>query len=202
LSRARTLSEQASVDKYLIPGEVRLATVRRHSAVLIAPVTEAAGVLLVSLLISFALHEERAVQIAVWLITAIVLLGSAFILLNWAVRYYVITSLRVMVTSGLGARTVTQAPLSSMADSTLRRPYAGRLLGYGTIRSKSGDVVLDYIPYPEQIYLILCARNNKEAIRDYGAERGDVVEADDEDLFDGKIDDTYILDSGDSDSDN
>lgn len=155
--------DPAAVDRYLLPREVRAATVRRHPAWLCAPLAEALGVLLVALVISFSLREERPVKVAVWLIAAAVLLGVLYILVNWTVTYYAITSERILFISGVGSRSVKMILLDDVRDLEFTRSFAGRLLGYGSFKSESGKVIFDFLPYPEQLYLIMCRKILKDA---------------------------------------
>ncbi len=52
---ATSKSEPADVDKYLLPREVRVATVRRHPAVLLVPSAQAVVGLLVAFILSATL---------------------------------------------------------------------------------------------------------------------------------------------------
>ena len=73
-----------------------------------------------------------------------------------------VTSHRFIETSGLLSRKVAMMPLAKVTDMTFERSALGRLLGYGTfiLESAGQDQALsrvDYIPYPEQLYLEVCA---------------------------------------------
>ena len=89
---------------------------------------------------------------------------------NWAVDYFVITSVRILLTSGLFTRSVAMMPLSKVTDMSFHRSFAGRLLGYGdfVVESAGQDQALrriDHIPYPEQLYLVVCGRIFKDSSR-------------------------------------
>ncbi len=137
---ARTMAsknEPAGVDRYLHPREVRVATVRRHPAVLLV----------------------------LWGVLMLRLVWEA---INWAVDYFVITSERILLTSGVFTRSVAMMPLSKVTDMSFHRSFAGRLLGYGdfVVESAGQDQALrriDRIPYPEQLYLVVCGRIFKDA---------------------------------------
>lgn len=204
---AATRNEQAAVDKYLLPGEVRVATVRRHPAVLLAPSAQAVGGLLVAAVLSATfLRGLTIIAAIVWVAWGVLLVNLIWKAVNWAVDYFVITSVRILLTSGLFTRSVAMMPLSKVTDMSFHRSFAGRLLGYGefVVESAGQDQALrriDHIPYPEQLYLVVCGRIFKDAAgQDDGT--GDIAEADDDDdLFDSEIDDTYVLDGGPSDGD-
>jgi len=204
---AATRNEQAAVDKYLLPGEVRVATVRRHPAVLLVPSAQAVGGLLVAAVLSATfLRGLTIIAAIVWIAWGVLLVNLIWKAVNWAVDYFVITSVRILLTSGLFTRSVAMMPLSKVTDMSFHRSFAGRLLGYGefVVESAGQDQALrriDHIPYPEQLYLVVCGRIFKDAAgQDDGT--GDIVEVDeDDDLFDSELDDTYVLDVGPSDAD-
>src|SRR5580698_5435023 len=63
--------------------------------------------------------------------------------------------------SGIITRKVNMMPLSKVTDMSFQRSTLGRLLGYGqfTLESAGQDQALrivDYLPYPEQLYLEVC----------------------------------------------
>jgi hypothetical protein len=52
-------------------------------------------------------------------------------------------------------------PLTKVTDMSFRRSFGGRMLGYGefVVESAGQDQALrniDHIPYPEQLYLLIC----------------------------------------------
>ena len=197
---AATRNEQAAVDKYLLPGEVRVATVRRHPAVLLVPSAQAVGGLLVAAVLSATLLRGYTLFAAiVWVGWGVLLANLIWKAVNWAVDYFVITSVRILLTSGLFTRSVAMMPLSKVTDMSFHRSFAGRLLGYGdfVVESAGQDQALrriDHIPYPEQLYLVVCGRIFKDAAgQDDGT--GDVTESDvGDELFDDLDDNTYVLD--------
>jgi uncharacterized membrane protein YdbT with pleckstrin-like domain len=154
----------AAVDKYLLPREVRVATVRKHPAVLIGPsVMAVAGLLIAAVLDTTVLRHNRLFGGLVWIGVAILVARLAWAAFNWAVDYFVITSERMLLTSGVFTRKVAMMPLSKVTDMSFQRSFAGRLLGYGEfiVESAGQDQALrrvDHIPYPEQLYLVVCGR--------------------------------------------
>jgi uncharacterized membrane protein YdbT with pleckstrin-like domain len=80
---------------------------------------------------------------------------------NWAVDYFVVTSHRILLTSGVFTRSVAMMPLTKVTDMRFQRTFAGRMLGFGEfiVESAGQDQalrVIDHIPYPEQLYLEVC----------------------------------------------
>ncbi len=170
MSRAATTrNEQAAVDKYLLPREVRVATVRRHPAVLLAPSAQAVGGLLVAAVLSATVLRGHTLFAGiVWAAWAVLLVNLIWKAVNWAVDYFVITSERILLTSGVFTRSVAMMPLSKVTDMSFHRSFAGRLLGFGefVVESAGQDQALrkiDHIPYPEQLYLVVCGRIFKDS---------------------------------------
>jgi membrane protein YdbS with pleckstrin-like domain len=148
------------VANYLLPEEKMLVAVRRHPAVLFPPGAAALGAPFAALAISLILRGSQALHVAVWILAALVFLRLAFVAVGWTVNYLVFTQQRVVLLSGVFTRQVTTVPLTKITDVKLRRYFAGRLVGYGDLIIESADgakLLVDYLPYPEQVYLELAA---------------------------------------------
>jgi len=153
----------ADVDKYLLPHEQQVITVRRHPAVLIGPIAlTVAGLIIAAVLSDTLLAHQTTILLLTWAAWGVLLLWLIGKTANWAVDYFVVNSHRMILTSGLVTRKVAMMPLVKVTDMTFQRSFLGRLLGYGTfiLESAGQDQALsnvDYIPYPEQLYLEVCA---------------------------------------------
>jgi uncharacterized membrane protein YdbT with pleckstrin-like domain len=153
----------ADVDRYLLPHEQEVITVRKHPAVLLAPIAWAViGLIVAAVLSDTLLRHQSALTWIVWGLWGLVFLRFLWGALNWAVDYFVVTSHRFIETSGLFSRRVAMMPLVKVTDMTFQRTFLGRLLGYGTfiLESAGQDQALsnvDFIPYPEQLYLEVCS---------------------------------------------
>jgi uncharacterized membrane protein YdbT with pleckstrin-like domain len=153
-----------SVNKYLLPNEEQIAMVRRHPAILIVPTVQAVvGLLVAAILSATFLHGNKVLLYVVWLAWVALLLRMIWCAINWAVDYFVVTSSRMLLTSGVFSRKVAMMPLSKVTDMSFRRSFAGRLLGYGEfiVESAGQDQafrIVDHIPYPEQLYLLVCGK--------------------------------------------
>jgi uncharacterized membrane protein YdbT with pleckstrin-like domain len=152
----------ASVYKHLLPHERQVITVRFHPAVLLRPVAEVLGGLAVAGLASATVaHGNTAVLLVVWL-AWLVLVGRLMIrIFNWLEDYFVVTSQRILLATGIFTRTVNMMPLTKVTDMSFRRSTMGRLFGYGefVVESAGKDQALsriDHLPYPEQLYLEVC----------------------------------------------
>lgn len=157
-------SEPANVAKYLLPNEELVGMVRRHPAVLLAPSAQAvAGLLAAFILSATVLRGHTALTWIVWGLWGLLMLRLIWQALNWAVDYFVITSKRILLTSGVFTRSVAMMPLSKVTDMSFHRSFAGRLMGFGefVVESAGQDQALrtiDHIPYPESLYRKVCAR--------------------------------------------
>ena len=149
-----------AINKYLLPREVQVATVRQHPAVLIPPSAAALGGLLVAGILSATIVHGLLAGI-IWLAWLVLLLRLLWKAVNWSVDYFVVTSERLLLTRGFLTRRVNMMPLSKVTDMSFKRSFQGRLLGYGEfiVESAGQDQALrnvEYIPYPEQLYLLVC----------------------------------------------
>ena len=152
----------AAVSKYLLPREVQVATVRLHPAVLLPVGLQALGGLLVAGVLSATILRNIHIALAVvWIAWAILLIRLIWKAINWACDYFVITSERLLLTTGLLTRNVAMMPLSKVTDMSFHRSAGGRLFGYGELIVESAGQNqaldhVDFVPYPEQLYLLVC----------------------------------------------
>ncbi len=152
----------AAVNRYLLPNEHQVITVRRHPAVLIGPsVLALAGLLVAGVLTATVLHGNEALITVVWVAWVVLFGRMIWKAINWAVDFFVVTSHRILLTSGVLTRKVAMMPLTKVTDMSFQRTFTGRLLGFGEfiVESAGQDQALrniDHIPYPEQLYLEVC----------------------------------------------
>ena len=152
----------AEVNKYLLPHEQQVITVRRHPAVLGGPILLTLGGLIAAVVVSDTiLRHQTMLLYLVWIGWGILLVRLVWKAIAWGVDYFVVTSQRMILTSGVLARNVAMMPLAKVTDMSFQRSFFGRLLGYGEfiLESAGQDQVLrviDHIPYPEQLYLEVC----------------------------------------------
>jgi len=152
------------VDKYLLlhEREHQVITVRMHPAVLLAPVAIAlAGLIAAVVLNGTLLRDLPFIMMLVWVGWIILFLRALWLAATWSVEYFVVTSQRMILTSGLLTRKVAMMPLNKVTDMSFQRSLGGRLFGYGEfiLESAGQDQALrniPFIPYPEQLYLEVC----------------------------------------------
>jgi uncharacterized membrane protein YdbT with pleckstrin-like domain len=152
----------AAVYKVLLPYERQVITVRFHPAVLIRPVAEVLGGLAVAGLLSTTIaHGNGTVMLVIWLLWLILVFRLLYKIFVWLDEYFVVTSQRLLLATGVFTKRVNMMPLTKVTDMRFERSPAGRLLGYGkfVVESAGQDQALqtvDHLPYPEQLYLEVC----------------------------------------------
>src|SRR6266581_4196535 len=155
-------SGPAAVNKYLLPHEHQVITVRKHPAVLIGPIAIALAGVLIALLLGTTLlqHSHNGIIVLV-LVVVCLLLYLGFKTWEWSENYFVVTSDRMLQASGVFTRKIAMMPLVKVTDMSFQRSTLGRMLGFGEfiLESAGQDQALrtvDHIPYPEQLYLEVC----------------------------------------------
>jgi Bacterial PH domain len=149
----------ASIDKYLLPDETLAISVRRHPSMLIPAAATAVGGLLAAGAISAIILSDGYLLLIIWGLVAFLWVQSTWVSLNWSTEYLVVTQIRLLRISGVLSRTIIATPLAAIHDLSFHRSFSGRLFGYGTFiiePAAEGLSVIDYVPYPEQLYLELC----------------------------------------------
>ena len=152
----------ASVNRYLLPHERQVITVHQHPAILIKPIFWVLiGLAVAGWLSSSLAHGNGTAIVVIWILWVIVVLNLAVRVWAWAVTYFVVTSQRFVLATGVVTRNVNMMPLAKVTDMTFQRSAWGRILGYGEfiLESAGQDQALTnvgYLPYPEQLYLEVC----------------------------------------------
>ena len=152
----------ASVNRYLLPHERQVITVHQHPAILIKPIFWVLVGLAVAGWLSTSVASGNGVVLlliwGLWGILVVYLLVKVF---EWSVTYFVVTSQRFVLATGIVTRKVNMMPLAKVTDMTFERSAWGRILGYGEfiIESAGQNQALERVknlPYPEQLYLEVC----------------------------------------------
>jgi len=142
----------ASVNRYLLPREQQVITVRMHPAVLLGPLILVLGGLPAAMTLTTTTSVSPAIVWGAW---ALILLYFLRQVAAWTVTYFVISNERMMTIRGILARRVSTMPLGRATDLSFRRSIPGRLVGYGTLIAEAPGqhFYVRYTPYPEQLYL-------------------------------------------------
>ena len=152
----------AAVYRVLLPHERQVITVRFHPAVLIGPVAVVLGGLaLAGLLSTTVAHGNGLAMLIIWGLWLVLVVRLVYKIYVWLDEYFVVTSQRLLLATGVFTKTVNMMPLSKVTDMRFERSPSGRLLGYGkfVVESAGQEQALqtvDHLPYPEQLYLEVC----------------------------------------------
>jgi uncharacterized membrane protein YdbT with pleckstrin-like domain len=152
----------ASVNRYLLPHERQVITVHQHPAILIRPIFEVLiGLAIAGWLSNSVANGNGTAILVIWVIWGLVFLRLVVKVLEWAETYFVVTSQRFLLATGIVTRKVNMMPLAKVTDMSFQRSAMGRILGYGEfiLESAGQDQALTnvgYLPYPEQLYLEVC----------------------------------------------
>jgi membrane protein YdbS with pleckstrin-like domain len=125
------------VEKYLLPDETAVVATRRHWAVLIEPTIKFLPMLLVGGFLLLIDPENRVTSSAGLLVLLAALTYYGLRVAEWWMRHFIVSTRRVLLTSGVIARTVTLLPLRRITDLTWKETLLGQLLGFGTFRFES-----------------------------------------------------------------
>lgn len=149
----------AAVSKYLLPREVQVFSIRRHPAALAPYAFEAFGGFLAAVVLNATLARSVSMKLIVWIGAGLLAGQLLWALATWSVGYLVMTSQRLITVSGLIKRRVTMIPVSDLTDMGFERSGPGRRLGYGAfiLEVRGRRAVYNCIPYPEQLYLLVCS---------------------------------------------
>ena len=151
-----------SVNRFLLPNERQVITVHQHPAILIRPIFEVLiGLAIAGWLTNSVANGNGTAILVIWILWGLVLLRLVIKVWEWVETYFVVTSQRFLLASGIVTRKVNMMPLAKVTDMSFQRSATGRLLGYGEfiLESAGQDQALTnvgYLPYPEQLYLEVC----------------------------------------------
>jgi uncharacterized membrane protein YdbT with pleckstrin-like domain len=168
-------SVPASVNRYLLPHERSCITVRKHPAELAGPLILVSG----GLLAAGELTRRSVRPKIVWGAYLPVLLYFLQRVAAWQATYFTVTDMRMILVSGFVVRKVAMMPLAKVTDMSFQRSALGRLLGYGEfIVESAGEEqalrTIDFLPYPEQLYLEICGLVFPGAVAETQQDEGDL----------------------------
>ena len=125
------------VEKYLLPQERAVVATRRHWAVLIEPTFKFLPVFLIGGWLLLLDPDNRVSSTAGLLVLVAALAYYGLRVAEWWMRHFIVSTRRVLLTSGVIVRTVTLLPLRRITDLTWKETLLGQVLGYGTFRFES-----------------------------------------------------------------
>ena len=171
-------SVPASVNRYLLPHERSCITVRKHPAELARPLILVFG----GLVAAGELTRRSVRPKIVWGAYLPVLLYFLQRVAAWQATYFTVTDMRMILVSGFMVRKVAMMPLAKVTDMSFRRSALGRLLGYGEfiVESAGEEQALrsiDFLPYPEQLYLEICGLLFPDAMAETQQDQDDLPDS-------------------------
>lgn len=145
------------VGKYLLPDETAVVATRRHWAVLIEPTVKFLPMVVVGGWLLLIDPENRVTSSAGLLVLLGALAYYGLRVAEWWMRHFIVSTRRVLLTSGVIVRTVTLLPLRRITDLTWKETLLGQVLGYGTFRFESAGQQqalseITYLPRADLLY--------------------------------------------------
>jgi membrane protein YdbS with pleckstrin-like domain len=145
------------VGKYLLPNETAVVATRRHWAVLIEPTVKFLPLFAVGSWLLLLDPENRVTSTAGLVILLGALAYYGLRVAEWWMRHFIVSTRRVLLTSGVIVRTVTLLPLRRITDLTWKETLLGQVLGYGTFRFESAGQQqalseITYLPRADVLY--------------------------------------------------
>jgi membrane protein YdbS with pleckstrin-like domain len=133
----RSARARRDVEKYLLPDEKAVIVTRRHWAVLLGPTVKSIPALLAGgwLLILDPKNRFTSSVGLIVIVAASIYYGLR--VTEWWMRHFIVSRRRILLTSGVIARTVTLLPLRRITDLTWQETLLGQVLNYGTFRFES-----------------------------------------------------------------
>lgn len=141
-----------------MPREKVVIIVRRHPVSIAWSLVLALAALLAAGILSGTLAAGRGpVQGVLWILFLVAFGYAFFRYLEWRVTYFVVTSNRLILVTGLVTQSVGMLPLPKVTDMRMVRTLTGRSFGYAqfVVESAGQDQALrtvDFVPYPISLY--------------------------------------------------
>jgi uncharacterized membrane protein YdbT with pleckstrin-like domain len=148
-----------SIGKYLLPYERHVISVREHPVVLVwRTLAVLAGLALAGWLSNSVANGNTTAIVIIWLLWLVVVIWLVVRIVEWWVHYFVVTSRRLVLATGVLRRRVNALPLDKITDIEFQQTQTGRLLGYGQFEVFSAGQdprmkTFRFLPYPAQLYL-------------------------------------------------
>jgi membrane protein YdbS with pleckstrin-like domain len=148
-TQPRSARARNDIKKYLLDSEEVPVITRRHWAVLIEPTVKAIPVFLAGGWLFVLDPGNHLTSFVGLLVVLAALIYYGLRVAEWWMRHFIVTSRRVLLTSGVLVRTVTLLPLRRITDLTWQETLFGQLLGYGSFRFESAgqDQALRHLTY-------------------------------------------------------
>ncbi len=149
-----------TVSQYLLPHEKQVITVHKHPAVLVAHGSILAVGCAAASMLTIITNSGGLILSIAWGACSIIFLWLVIRVIAWFESYFVVTKARMIFVTGFPVRKAITVPMREILDFSFHRTRPGRLLGYGTFTAEQRTnnyriPSMNYMPYPEQLYLEL-----------------------------------------------
>ena len=176
----RSARARKDIQKYLLANEGAVIITRRHWAVLLEPAVKFLPVFAIGVVLLVIDPTNRLTSSAGLLVMLGALLLMGLRVAEWWMRHFIVSTRRILLTSGVIVRTVTLIPLRRITDLTWQETLLGQVLNYGTFRFESAGQDqalrhLTYLPDAERRYQEISALLFG---KDYGSAAGGDEEGD------------------------
>ena len=144
-----------TADQYALPHEPVVGVLRQHPARILPTLAMAAGGLLAAAGVTTVAQGVPAAMPVVWVLAGFLLLRAILEVRGWSTQFIVLTRQRLILSS---RSKVTTIPLPAVPDLAFTRSGGSGQMGYGALISEANgraSTVIDYIPCPEQFYLVI-----------------------------------------------
>jgi Bacterial PH domain len=147
------------VNKYLLPTESIVISVRMHPMAVISPVIVILAGALAAGFVTESAAQAGSVRGApiIWMLWAVLAVWQGWQVATWWRRYFVVTENRLMLITSLLDTDVGMMPLAKVTDMRLHQTTFGHALGYAEfiVESAGQEQALsriNFVPYPAQMY--------------------------------------------------
>ncbi len=149
----------ASVGRYLLPYERHVISVREHPVVLAGrALAVLAGLAVAGWLSSAVAKGNTTTLLVIWILWGALLAWLVIKIIDWWFHWLVVTSKRVVLSTGVLLRRVNAIPVDKITDIEFRQSQTGRLFNFGTFEvfAQNQDPrmrTFRFLPHPGQLYL-------------------------------------------------
>jgi uncharacterized membrane protein YdbT with pleckstrin-like domain len=145
----RSARARKDIQKYLLSNEGAVIITRRHWAVLLEPAVKFLPVFAIGVVLLVLDPTNRLTSTVGLLVMVGALLYLGLRVAEWWMRHFIVSTRRILLTSGVIVRTVTLIPLRRITDLTWQETLLGQVLNYGTFRFESAgqDQALRHLTY-------------------------------------------------------
>jgi len=143
--------------RYLQDQEVQHGVIAMHPHRMMLFRSSTAALTGLAAAITASVIAPSGVTRATWILWVALMAWYGIGNLRWYCTWYVFTPVRIMVISGVLARSVRPLPVKQTTDAELFYPMFGQYLGYATVctQSRSTDHQLSelkFVPHPVQVF--------------------------------------------------